>query len=281
MTTAAGRRGQVGRRSARRTGSRCCQRRAGPRHGTMSRGDLPRRDAGVDPMLRRLAALALLPALILASPGAARAERDPLEPVNRRIHGFNEQVRARVLGPLAEAWRDWTPPGLRQGVANALGTLSEPVSAASGLAAGEFGIAWNAAARFGINATLGWGGVRDRAAEMGYPPRPFTLADALCAWRLPSGPYLVLPLLGPSTLRDAGGLAAQGAALSQLVGSDAFLAWSTTDSVIGYAGLHETLARVAAESLDPYAVLRSAYLQRRAAACPVDRAAPEEDAPDQ
>lgn len=234
-------------------------------------------------MLRaRRAAAMLLVLLPAAAPGLARAAGDPLEAVNRRVHGFNQEVRARILDPLAEVYHAATTPGFRRGVANAVANLGEPLSAVSGLAAGDAALAWNAAARFGIDSTLGLGGVSDRAAALGYPRRAFGVADALCAWRLPSGPYLVLPLLGPSTLRDAGAMAATGAALSQLLGPDAVLAWSTGDALVGYAGLHEELVRIDALSLDPYAVHRSAYLQRRAATCPVDREAEvPEEAPDQ
>lgn len=158
-----------------------------------------------------------------------------------------------------------------------LANLREPVTAVSGLAAGRFELAANAAARFAINSTLGLGGVRDRADGMGYARHGFTFADAACAWGVPSGPFLMLPLLGPSTVRDAGALAAQGAALDQTLGADTYLAWSGSDLFVGYAEVHRTLQRTAAASLDPYAVYRSAFLQRRAADCPADRG---EAAPD-
>lgn len=210
--------------------------------------------------------------LVAAQPVTARAAGDPFEAVNRRILGFNQEVRARLLGPLAEFYLSATPAEVRHGIANALANLSEPITALSGLAAGDLGLAANAAARFGINSTLGLAGVQDRAAAMGYPRRPFGIADAVCSWGVPSGPFLVLPLLGPSTLRDAGARAALGAALSQALGTDAYLAWSGSDAFIGYAQLHHELARIDAQSLDAYAVYRSAYLQHRAAACPADRA---------
>ncbi len=223
---------------------------------------------------RKLHSLAACAALLLAAVGQsapAWAANDPLEGVNRRIHAFNQVTRARVLGPLAEFYVSNVPAEVRHGLGNALANLNEPVTALSGLAAGELGLAANAAARFGINSTLGLAGVRDRAAEMGYPRRTFGLADAACRWGMPSGPYLVLPLLGPSTLRDAGALAATSAALSQALGSDVYLTWRTGEAFVGYAELHPELERTDALSLDPYAVHRSAYLQRRATICPTDR----------
>ena len=152
-----------------------------------------------------------------------------------------------------------------------LANLREPITVASGLAAGNLGLAANAATRFAINSTFGLAGIQDRAAAMGYPQHAFSLADAACSWGVPSGPFLMLPLLGPSTVRDAGALAAQGAALDQALGAGAYLAWSGGDLFSGYAHLHHELRHVEATSLDPYAVYRSAYLQRRAAVCLVDR----------
>jgi phospholipid-binding lipoprotein MlaA len=88
---------------------------------------------------------------------------------------------------------------------------------------------------------------------------------------VPSGPFVVLPLLGPSTLRDAGALVATSATLSQTVGPEFYFAWTTSDIFVGYAQLHHELNRIDEHSLDAYAVYRSAYLQRRAATCATDR----------
>lgn len=216
-------------------------------------------------------------ALALAA-GPAAAASDPLEPVNRRTHALNQMLQAHVLGPAAEAFVAATSPGFRAGLANAFANLGEPVSAISSLAAGDLARAANAAMRFGINTTLGFGGIDDAAATLGFPRRPFALADALCSWGVSSGPYLVLPLLGPSTARDAGAMAATGMALSQAVGTEAVLGWRAGELFVGYAGFHAELRRIDEQALDSYAVHRSAYLQRRAVACPADRAAATQEA---
>jgi len=209
--------------------------------------------------------------LLPLSPWPARAADDPFESVNRRIHGMNTFVRSHLLAPLAEAYHAATTPEIRQGLGQILANLGEPLTAISGLAAGDLDRTANALARFGINATFGIAGLRDPAAEMGYPPRPFTLADALCGWGLPSGPFLVLPVLGPTTLRDVGATLVTTVALSQLVPAEAVAAWGTGEAFLGYARFHDALEQVEATALDPYAVYRSAYLQRRAALCPPDR----------
>jgi len=217
-------------------------------------------------------AIALGLAIAVTRPLPARADSaDPFEAVNRRIHTFNRSVQARVLGPVAELYLSAVPAGVRNSVRNALANLTEPMAALSGMAVGDFDLAANAAARFGINSTLGLAGVADRATAMGYPRRTFGAADVLCSWGVPRGPFLVLPVLGPSTLRDAGALVATSAAISQALGTDVYAAWSGTELFVGYAQIHHELERVDAGSLDPYAVYRSAYLQRRAAVCAIDR----------
>jgi phospholipid-binding lipoprotein MlaA len=221
-----------------------------------------------------LRAAPLLAALLLATPaGAAGLEHDPLEGVNRRVHALNREVQARVLAPAVTAFRTWTTPELRQGLGQAVSNLNEPVVAATALAAGRTETAWNAAARFGINTTLGWGGVQDRAAEMGYPRQAFGLGDTLCAWGIPAGPFLVLPVLGPATLRDATAAIATSAALSQALGADVVTGWNATDAFLGYERVEGTLRQIGEQALDDYAAFRALHLQRRAAACAVDRAA--------
>ncbi len=211
-------------------------------------------------MIRLAAILALL-----ATP--AFAAGDPLEPVNRQVHAFNLLAQRHVLGPMARAYTSWIPAPVREGVANALANFGEPVTAASALLAGDVTLASQVAARFGINTMLGYGGVRDAAAEMGYPPVRMGVADALCRWGIPSGPYLVLPLIGPSSLRDAGATLTTSLALSQALGSDAVLAWGAATSWTEYAALHPALMRIETQALDLYATHRSLYRQRRAASC--------------
>ncbi len=222
-------------------------------------------------MARRLTTTVVCLAAALATP-PAQAAADPFEGVNRRIHGFNQQFRAHVLGPLAETYIAVTPPPWREGVARVASNMAEPITAVSGLIAGDPRVAKNALTRFGLNSTLGWGGVHDVAAARGLPHRPLGLADAACSRGVSSGPYLVVPLLGPSTLRDAGAMIVTSAALSQLVGAEWLAGVGAGDAFVTYAARHEALRQVDAVALDSYAILRSAYWQRRAAACANDRA---------
>ena len=119
--------------------------------------------------------------------------------------------------------------------------------------------------------------MRDAAAEFGYRRASLGLGDALCRWGVPAGPYLVLPLFGPTTLRDAGGLIATSLALSQVVGADALLAWSAGAGFVDYAAWHPELDRLERGALDGYAALRSIHRQRRAATCATDPQIDEEE----
>jgi phospholipid-binding lipoprotein MlaA len=215
--------------------------------------------------------LALCAALLAAATPAAAA--DPFEAANRRIHDFNTMIQQHVLSPAAAFYNAQVPPDLRRRIGNAFANLGEPVIAASGLAAGDVGLAANALARFGINVTLGLGGIEDAASPRGYPRRPFGPADAACAWGVPRGPYLVLPLAGPSTVRDAAATLATSAVLIQALGSEVVGTWQAGDAFVGYAAIHRDLGEFDAMALDGYAAQRSAHLQRRALACRVDRAA--------
>ena len=213
--------------------------------------------------------LALSLALTLAA-APALAAGDPLEAVNRQVHAFNLLAQRHLLGPMAQAYTAWTPAPVRHGVANALANLGEPVTAASAMLAGDLTLATQAATRFGINTALGYGGLRDAAAERGYPPIRMGVADALCRWGIPSGPYLVLPLLGPSTLRDAGATLATSLALSHALGTDTVLTWSAAAAWTEYAAQHPALDQATTQALDSYATWRSIYRQRRAGACGLD-----------
>jgi phospholipid-binding lipoprotein MlaA len=209
----------------------------------------------------------------LLFPAASLAAPDPLEAVNRHVHTLNLLAQRHALAPLAAFYEAHVPDNARAGIARAVGNVGEPMTAISALAAGDTQRAWNATARFGINTTFGWGGWRDAATERGYAARPMTPGEAVCAWGLPSGPFLVLPLLGPTTLRDATAGLALSATLAQGVGAAPVAAWQGGDAFVGYAGVREQLARIETEALDSYATLRSIHAQRRALRCEADREA--------
>ena len=217
--------------------------------------------------------LGVLFVILLTGPTRdAKAADDPFELVNRSVFAFNQTIRATALTPLTEAYLENSTPDFRRRLSLALANLGEPAKALSGLAAGRVDVAVNAAARFTINSTLGVLGTADPASAFGYERDAFSPGDMLCAWGLPSGPFLVLPLLGPTTLRDAGAGAVAGAVLSSAIGALIYGTATGFDAFHSYADSHRDAERLEANSIDLYALHRSVYLQRRARACASDEA---------
>ena len=142
---------------------------------------------------------------LLAAPAVADEEEisDPLEAVNRVTSGFNDLLRTFVVDPLIGMYQGVTPRKVQDAVSNAASNLTEPVTAASSLLQGDVKSAGTATKRFMINSTIGLGGIQDKAKEMGLEQRREDLGQALGKHGIAPGPHIVLPLLGPSNLRDA------------------------------------------------------------------------------
>jgi phospholipid-binding lipoprotein MlaA len=132
--------------------------------------------------------------------------RDPLEPMNRQIFGFNEVVDNAVVKPVARAYTSVTPALVRQGVTNFFSNLGEVWSTANNVLQFKGRAAAESWMRFSINSVFGLGGVFDLATDMGLERHKEDLGQTLGWWGVPSGPYLVLPLLGSSTIRDTAAL---------------------------------------------------------------------------
>jgi phospholipid-binding lipoprotein MlaA len=213
----------------------------------------------------RTAALALL-ALALAG-CATTAERnpaDPLQRVNRGIYRFNDSIDRAALKPVAVAYREHTPSWFRTGVGNFYQNLTTPGTAVNNLLQGKPVAFAQDTLRFVINTTLGWGGVLDVASGAGLPQHDEDLGQTLGKWGVPAGPYLVVPLLGPSTLRDLPTRFAT-TLLQPLYWFDTgnarwgSLGLSLVNTRARLLPLDETLDGV----YDKYGFIRNAYLQRR------------------
>lgn len=213
----------------------------------------------------RTAALALLSlAVVGCATTAERDPADPFQPVNRSIYSFNDSIDRAALKPVAVAYRDHTPTWFRTGVGNFYQNLSTPATAVNNLLQGKPVAAAQDTLRFIINTTLGWGGVLDVASGAGLPQHDEDLGQTLGKWGLPAGPYLVIPLLGPSSLRDLPTRVAD-TLLQPLYWFNygnarwGSLALSIVDTRASLLPLDETLEGV----YDKYGFMRNAYLQRR------------------
>jgi phospholipid-binding lipoprotein MlaA len=206
-----------------------------------------------------LSSLLTFPALA-QDPGAVE---DPLEDFNRKIHSFNEAADRWVLKPVAEGYVKIAPEPVEQGVSNFFGNLLEVRNVFNGVLQGKWGQAGNDAGRFLINSTLGIGGVLDVARHMNLEKSEGEdFGQTLAVWGVGSGPFLVLPFLGPSTLRDTGGLPVDWQ-LNPISEIDHV----PTRSSVQVAEFVNTRAELLeAENFisgDRYVFIREAYLQRR------------------
>lgn len=220
--------------------------------------------------LLRLAAAALVMAVLggcaTAPPGAAPAgPNDPFENWNRKVFAFNDKVDTAVLKPVAETYRDTVPKLVRTGVDNVLGNIYDVWSTANHFLQGKFQTGLEMGMRVLTNTIFGLGGLLDPATEMGLTRRSEDFGQTLGKWGFASGPYLVLPFLGPSTVRDGAGLVVdRQAAPSTLPDSrGARYGVLALELVNTRANLLQAGALVDQVALDRYAFIRDAYLARR------------------
>lgn len=217
-------------------------------------------------LARGLAAAALLSlAAGCAAPGGPAAARDPLEPMNRVIWGFNDQADQLVVRPVARAYDAVVPEVLRQSFSGVLSNLVDPWIAVNQLLQGKPVLALSDLTRFLVNTVFGFGGMADVAGAIGLEKHHEDFGQTLGRWGMPPGPYLVLPFLGPSSARETAGL------IGGLKGDPIWEHASKAQKEAFTGGLIiETRARLLGSerllegaSLDAYSFVRDSYLQRR------------------
>ncbi len=195
---------------------------------------------------------------------------DPAEPTNRAVFEINRALDKAILRPVASLYRDVLPAFVKDGVHNALDNLRSPVVFFNDVLQGAPGRAMTTAFRFAVNSTAGLGGLVDVAAKFGIDGHNEDFGQTLAVWGIGEGPYVMLPLFGPSNPRDAVGLI-----VDFLV--DPFNIWagnterefvtfarSGTQAVDYRSGHLDLLDDLEKSSLDFYAAIRSLYRQRRA-----------------
>ncbi|MDD2919253.1 VacJ family lipoprotein [Rhodoferax sp.] len=197
--------------------------------------------------------------------GPTANPRDPLEPFNRGMYQFNDAVDRAVIKPVATVYRDVLPSPVRTGVTNFFANLQDAWSIVNNALQLKGEAAGDSLARFGVNTFLGLGGVLDIASEMQIERHTEDFGQTLGHWGVGAGPYLVLPLMGPSTVRDTAALPvdAQGNLVSGV--NDV----STRNSLTALSLLNRRSRLLDASkmldqvALDPYTFTRDAFLQRR------------------
>jgi phospholipid-binding lipoprotein MlaA len=197
---------------------------------------------------------------------------DPLESVNRVIFDFNEVFYQYIIRPIATVYKENLPDPVQRGVNNFLANLSSPVVFANDVLQGKPDKAMETFGRFLINSTVGFGGLRDAAAEIGIERQYEDFGQTLGYWGMGEGFYLVIPIFGPSNPRDAVGkflvdgyfdpvnLWADNTDREYIIYSRAVV-----DGIDTYAGVMDELDEIKKTSIDYYAAIRSMYRQKRAA----------------
>lgn len=214
-----------------------------------------------------------------ATTGEARNPRDPWEPFNRSVTEFNDGVDRVLLKPTATLYREAVPPLVRTGVSNFFGNLSDAWSAVNSLLQFRLQDAEESVARFHINTVFGVFGIFDVASDLNIEKHREDFGQTLGRWGVAAGPYVVLPLLGPSTLRDAVALPVdwRGDLVREFDPTGA----RTSLSVLRIVDKRSNLLRVSnvleEAALDRYSFTRDAYLQRRRAE--IDRYVEDRDPP--
>lgn len=218
----------------------------------------------IHPRLFLLVVLLIAPGLSWANEFGESRNVDPWEPLNRKIYTFNETLDTWVLRPVARGYKFVTPDFAEQGVTNFITNIYEFNSFFNSLLQGELAGASRAGGRFIVNSTLGLLGFIDVATHMGIDPFRADFGQTLAVWGMDKGPYVMLPVFGPRTVRSTIGYFTDTyTSIPYLINEEtwAWIFW--TVEVIDYR------ARLLdAEELvtgDRYIFLRDAYLQRRAA----------------
>lgn len=202
-----------------------------------------------------------------SAPQHTYSNNDPWESYNRSITTFNDEVDKILLKPAAQAYKDIVPSPARQGVSNVFANLGDAWSFVNNLLQLNAEGSFNSLVRFSVNTVLGFGGLLDIATEAGIERHKRDFGLTLARWGVPSGPYVVLPLLGPSSVRDGLGLVVdwQGDPTTRTIEhvptrNARYVLWTLDKR----ANLLEAEAVLDTMALDKYSFTRDAYLQMRA-----------------
>ena len=204
--------------------------------------------------------------MIVVTGCATQTNRDPLEGVNRAMYKFNDVADKAVIKPVATVYKAVTPSPLRTGVSNFFGNINTFISSINNLLQFKFANAFTEAGRFVINSTFGIAGLVDVAGMDKVPVHKEDFGQTLGQWGLGNGAYLVLPFLGPSSVRDTSGLVVDTLAFDPITYIDNPV---SRNVVRGVQFLDKRTQLLDAKdlldnaSLDPYAFTRDAYLQNR------------------
>jgi len=190
---------------------------------------------------------------------------DPLEDLNRPIFEFNQALDQNLLEPIAISYRDNTPESIKKGINNFFSNLGEVSTLANQILQFKVEDSFITFSRFLLNTTIGLAGIFDPASELGLNKKDEDFGQTLGVWGVPEGPYFVIPILGPSTLRDTAGLYVDMTSDMNLInnldtnGEIAATSIKAVDKRVELLPATDLINR----AFDPYTTMRSSYLQKR------------------
>lgn len=211
------------------------------------------------------APLALCVAALLAGCAMGPTREDPFEPANRVSYKVHEVVDGRIVKPVVQAYIDYTPKPVRQAVTNFFGNIDDMFSFVNDVLQGKGDKAGNDLGRVITNTSFGVLGLIDIASDAGIPKGNEDFGQTFGFWGIPQGPYLFIPVFGPTTVRDGAGWIVRSYAnpigyINDVATRNILFALNLVD-LRASAMQAETLVNQAA--LDPYTFIRRSYLQRR------------------
>ncbi len=205
----------------------------------------------------------VLISLLLAFNLSVNAEEvDPFEETNRSIYEFNESLDSNVLEPVSRAYKNNIPEIAQKGISNFLGNLADVSTLANQILQFKPIDSAETLARILVNTTIGLGGLFDVASDMGLITEDEDFGQTMAVWGVEQGPYVVLPLLGPSTVRDGIGAYVDLTSPANMVGEIDEVGVSVINVVDKRVDLLP-ITDILDQSDDPYITMRSSYLQKR------------------
>jgi phospholipid-binding lipoprotein MlaA len=214
--------------------------------------------------LRSRAGVILLTALV-AGCAAGPSREDPFEPMNRTLYQVSDAVDTAVVKPVAQAYVDVVPQLIRTGISNVFNNIDDLFSAVNGLLQGKLDKFGDDLGRVVLNTGFGLGGIFDLASMIGIERGNEDFGQTFGVWGFPQGPYLYVPLFGPTTVRDG-----TGTVVRLAIGPVGYIPnIPVRDSLYGVGAVDlraqalETTSVIDTAALDRYLFIRNAYLQRR------------------
>jgi phospholipid-binding lipoprotein MlaA len=220
--------------------------------------------------IERLTAVAAFAAVLLLGgcatlPAGSKPDpRDRFERANRSVYAFNTAIDHAILRPVARGYVKVTPRPVRRGISNFFANIDYPITIINDALQAKVHDSLRDVARFGINTVVGVGGLFDPATHWGFEKHDEDFGQTLGKWGVHSGPYLMLPIFGPSTVRDAPAKVVDhfSTPRTYLFSTNVDLGLSVVGAMDKRAGLLDT-DELIDKAYDPYAFLRNAWLQRR------------------